>query len=126
VIGIESQASAVACASANARRAGAGNASFVVASAEDAARVLAEHDAAGAVTLATVNPPRKGLSAAVLAAVVEQAPRRIAYVSCDPSTLARDLAALAGRGWITERVRAFDMMPQTPHVEAVALLTRAG
>lgn len=126
VIGIESQASAVACATANARRAGAPNATFVVAPAEDAARVLAEHTAAGAVTLATVNPPRKGLSAAVLAALVEQAPRRIAYVSCDPTTLARDLAAFAARGYAIERVRAFDMMPQTPHVEAVALLTRAG
>jgi len=124
VIGIESQASAVACASANARRAAAANATFVVAPAEDAARVLAEHHASP-VTIATVNPPRKGLSAAVLAALAEQAPRRIAYVSCDPGTLARDLAALAGRGYATERVRAFDMMPQTPHVEAVALLTRA-
>lgn len=123
VVGIESQASAVACAAANARRAGAANAHFVVAPAEDAPRVLREL-AVGAVTIATVNPPRKGLSVAVLATLADCAPRRILYVSCDPGTLARDLAALAGRGYRTTRVRAFDMMPQTPHVEAVALLVR--
>ena len=123
VVGIESQASAVACAAANARRAGAGNAQFVAAPAEDAARVLAELGLDG-VTLASVNPPRKGMAAPVLAALADLAPRRILYVSCDPGTLARDLALLAGRGYRTTRVRAFDMMPQTPHVEAVALLER--
>ena len=125
VVGIESQASAVACATANARRAGAANATFVAAPAEDAPRVLAE---AGidAVTLASVNPPRKGMSAAVLATLADCAPRRILYVSCDPVTLARDLALLAKRGYRTTRVRGFDMMPQTPHVEAVALLVRDG
>ncbi|MFN8601398.1 MAG: 23S rRNA (uracil(1939)-C(5))-methyltransferase RlmD [Candidatus Binatia bacterium] len=123
VIGIESQASAVACATSNARRAGAANAAFVAAPAEDAPRVLAEAGI-GAVTLASVNPPRKGMSAAVLATLADCAPRRILYVSCDPVTLARDLALLARRGYRTTRVRGFDMMPQTPHVEAVALLVR--
>lgn len=123
VIGIESQTPAVACATANARRAGAANATFVAAPAEDAPRVLAEQGIA-AVTLASVNPPRKGMSAAVLATVADCAPRRILYVSCDPVTLARDLALLAKRGYRTTRVRGFDMMPQTPHVEAVALLVR--
>jgi 23S rRNA (uracil1939-C5)-methyltransferase len=121
VVGIESQAAAIASAVANARRCGASNARFVVAPAEDAPRVLAE---AGVerVTLATVNPPRKGMSEPVLATLADLAPRRIAYVSCDPVTLARDLALLARHGYRTTRVRAFDMMPQTPHVEAVALL----
>lgn len=123
VVGIESQASAVACAVANARRAGATNARFVAAPAEDAPQVLHELGVP-AVTLACVNPPRKGMSAAVLGTLADCAPRRILYVSCDPGTLARDLALLAGRGYRTVRVRAFDMMPQTPHVEAVALLLR--
>jgi 23S rRNA (uracil1939-C5)-methyltransferase len=123
VIGIEAQESAVACAIANARRAGARAAEFVAAPAEDARRVLAERGV-GAVSLVMVNPPRKGLSAAVLATVADIAPRRILYVSCDPTTLARDLAALAAHGYRTRRVRAFDMLPQTPHVEAVALLER--
>lgn len=123
VVGIEAQESAVACAAANARRAGARNAAFVAAPAEHARRVLAEQGV-DAVTLVTVNPPRKGMSAAVLATVADVAPRRILYVSCDPTTLARDLALLAARGYRTQRVRAFDMLPQTPHVEAVALLER--
>lgn len=123
VVGIESQASAVACAVANARRAGAANAEFVAAPAEDAPRVLAELGV-DAVTVASVNPPRKGMSAAVLATLADLAPRRILYVSCDPTTLARDLALLARRGYRTTRLRGFDMMPQTPHVEAVALLER--
>jgi 23S rRNA (uracil1939-C5)-methyltransferase len=70
-----------------------------------------------------VNPPRRGLSAALVDAIARIAPRRIAYVSCEPRTLARDLARLAERGYRTERLRAFDMLPQTPHVEALALLT---
>jgi 23S rRNA (uracil1939-C5)-methyltransferase len=123
VVGIESQASAVACATANARRAGAANAAFFAAPAEDAPRVLAKMGL-DAVTLASVNPPRKGMSAAVLGTLADLAPRRILYVSCDPLPLARDLALLAQRGYRTTRVRGFDMMPQTPHVEAVALLVR--
>ena len=124
VVGIESQRSAVACAVANARRAGAANAQFLTAPAEDAPRVLADLGI-DTVTLASVNPPRKGMSAAVLTSLADCAPRRILYVSCDPVTLARDLALLANRGYRTTRVRAFDMMPQTPHVEAVALLVRS-
>ena len=46
-------------------------------------------------------------------------------MSCDPCTLARDLSLLAKRGYRLDRVRAFDMLPQTPHVEAVALLVRS-
>ena len=125
VLGIETQAAAVACAVANARRAGARNADFVAAPAEDAVQLITARDL-GPITLVAVNPPRKGLAAPVTAMLGALAPRRIAYVSCDPGTLARDLAQLTRHGYRVERVRAFDMMPQTPHVEAVALLTRAG
>lgn len=121
-VGVEAHPSAVACAAASARRAGLANAEFATGAAEDALRVARER--ALAPSLLSVNPPRKGLGAQVVAALAELAPRRIAYVSCDPRSLARDLAALLARGYAVERVRAFDMLPQTPHVEAVALLVR--
>ena len=69
-----------------------------------------------------LNPPRKGCAPSVLAEVVRLAPRAIAYLSCDPDTLARDLAWLAARGYRRERRHAFDMLPHTPHVEALAIL----
>lgn len=123
VLGVEAQSSAVASAIANARRLAAGNAEFVAAPVEQAAQLVARRGL-GTVTLAVVNPPRKGLSAQGLDALASLTPRRVLYVSCDPRTLARDLALLVARGYALERVRAFDMLPQTPHVEAVALLAR--
>lgn len=67
------------------------------------------------------NPPREGLGPAVVAALRRAAPRRIAYVSCDPATFARDLRAL-GPQYDIESLRAFDLFPQTAHVETVVLL----
>ena len=118
VVGIESHAGATARASAAAARDGVSNARFVTA---DAAAGLAALDRADVVVL---NPPRKGCAPAVLAQVVRLAPRAVAYLSCDPDTLARDLAALAARGYRTRAVTPFDMLPHTPHVEALAILER--
>jgi 23S rRNA (uracil1939-C5)-methyltransferase len=72
-----------------------------------------------------VNPPRRGLDEAMRASLAEARPRVLAYVSCDPSSLARDLAALVTQGMRIESVRAYDMHPHTPHIEALAILTRA-
>lgn len=69
-----------------------------------------------------VNPPRKGCAPAVLQALVALSPERAAYVSCDPTTLARDLALLARLGYRAREVVPVDMLPQTDHIEAVALL----
>ena len=71
-----------------------------------------------------LDPPRKGLDPRVCHAIREQPPGRIAYVSCNPATLARDLALLCadGRFQLT-RVVPFDFFPQTTHIEAVAILT---
>jgi 23S rRNA (uracil1939-C5)-methyltransferase len=56
--------------------------------------------------------------------VIEAAPRRIVYVSCNPTTLAPNAAQLVEAGWRLERVTPVDMFPQTPHIECVAVLTR--
>lgn len=69
-----------------------------------------------------VNPPRKGCSPEVLRAVADLDPERALYVSCDPATLARDLALLIHLGLRPVRVVPFDMLPQTDHVEVVAIL----
>jgi len=72
-----------------------------------------------------LDPPRQGLGAAGVEALARLRPRRLVYVSCDPATLARDLAGFAEQGLALESVEGFDLFPQTPHVEAVAVLTRA-
>jgi 23S rRNA (uracil1939-C5)-methyltransferase len=86
---------------------------------DDAAHGLAGVDAADFVVL---NPPRKGCAATVLAEVLRLRPRALAYVSCDPRTLARDLALLVRGGARIERAIPYDMMPHTPHVETLALV----
>ena len=73
--------------------------------------------------LVVVNPPRAGLSAAVSRGLVEQRAARLAYVSCDPATLARDVARLES-GWSLVEVQPFDAFPQTAHVETIAWLER--
>ena len=71
-----------------------------------------------------VDPPRTGLDEAVAAALERLAPRDILYLSCDPATLARDVAALGQGGYVLKRLRLFDMFPQTAHVETLAHLAR--
>jgi 23S rRNA (uracil1939-C5)-methyltransferase len=78
------------------------------------------------VDLVTLNPPRKGADAETRAAILTARPRRIVYVSCDPETLARDLAWLTARGYTLAGVEPFDMLPQTDHVECVAALYDRG
>ena len=74
-----------------------------------------------------VDPPRKGLAPAVVDTIVRMAPRRVVYVSCDPGTLARDIARFREQGWSVRRALAVDMFPRTAHVEtAVLLLPDAG
>ncbi len=72
-----------------------------------------------------VDPPRTGLSREAVTRLARRRPRRIVYVSCDVATQARDLRALRSSGYRLGEVRAFDMFPNTPHVETVVALDRA-
>ena len=80
---------------------------------------------AGRPDVLVVDPPRAGLSQKVVSRIIEVSPKRIVYVSCNPTTLAPNAAQLQGAGWRLESVQPVDMFPQTHHIECVALLQRA-
>ena len=79
--------------------------------------------------LVITNPPRTGMDKRVVDAILAAAPRRVVYISCDPATLARDLSRLCAtrrlRPSASSQFRAFDLFPQTAHVETVAVLEAA-
>ena len=72
-----------------------------------------------------VDPPRAGLDASVIDAIVESGVRRLVYVSCDPATLARDLRRLADGGMKLSELQPIDMFPHTQHIECISTLDRA-
>ena len=88
-------------------------------------RLLREWDEPWAPEVVIADPPRAGLHERVVARIAGLRPERVVYVSCNPATLARDLAGLVALGYIFERAHPFDLFPHTPHVEVVARLTRA-
>ena len=69
-----------------------------------------------------LDPPRSGAGRAVVDRLAEVRPRQLVYVACDPVALARDVGLLRERGYELEALRAFDLFPNTHHVEAVARL----
>src|SRR5690625_7540392 len=73
-----------------------------------------------------VDPPRKGCDEALLEAMIAMQPKRIVYVSCNPSTLARDLRILEDSGYNTQEVQPVDMFSQTGHVECVVKRSEEG
>ncbi|MBK7949476.1 MAG: class I SAM-dependent RNA methyltransferase [Deltaproteobacteria bacterium] len=92
-----------------------------------AARVESERALAGWLVDADVllvDPPRIGLEQRVCEAIAKHGPKAVVYVSCDPATLARDLARLTASGYRLTSIVAFDLFPQTPHVEAIVRLER--
>lgn len=123
VWGLELVEEAIADAIANARLNEIDNARFFAGDVRLALRELVER--AGRPDVLVVDPPRSGLSQKVVRRVIEAGPRRIVYVSCNPTTLAPNAAQLVeDGGYRLRRVRAVDMFPQTPHIECVALLER--
>lgn len=121
--GVEAVAEAVNDAKKNARLNRIENVEFLVGEAE---KVLPQMRQGGvAPDLIVVDPPRKGCDPRVLRAMAEMRPKRIIYVSCNPATLARDLAGLRELGYRTLEVQPVDMFPMTGHIEAVAKLEPA-
>ena len=73
-----------------------------------------------------VDPPRKGCDEKLLSTIVEMAPEKVVYVSCDPATLARDLAFLTANGFALDKWSTVDMFPHSMHVETVVLMSKVG
>ncbi len=119
VVGVEIVERAVADAIDNARRNEITNARFYAGDIRLAMRELVVE--AGKPDVCVIDPPRAGLSQKVVRRIVEAAPKRIVYVSCNPTTLAPNAAQLVEAGYVLKRVRPVDMFPHTPHIEGVAL-----
>ena len=122
VIGVEVVPQAVEDARDNARRNGIENAEFFCGDAGQAALELERSGVRPDVVV--VDPPRKGLNADTIEALGRMAPRRIVYVSCDPATLARDVALLKERGYVLNTAQAADLFPRCAHVESICCLVR--
>jgi 23S rRNA (uracil1939-C5)-methyltransferase len=122
VWGVELVEEAVADAIRNAQLNEIDNTHFFHGDVRDSVRPLAER--APRPDVVVVDPPRAGLSKKVVRRLIETRPRRIVYVSCNPTTLAPNAAQMAEAGYRLARVRPVDMFPHTPHIECVALLER--
>ena len=122
VIGVEVVPQAVEDARDNAKRNGIENAEFFCGDAGAAALELEKQGIQADVVV--VDPPRKGLNADTVEALARFRPRRIVYVSCDPATLARDVALLKERGYALKNALAADLFPRCAHVESIVCLTR--
>ncbi|ACY16042.1 23S rRNA (uracil(1939)-C(5))-methyltransferase RlmD [Haliangium ochraceum] len=121
VVGVESNPSAVAAARDAAAGVGAGaNIDFALGDAADFGRLSRDLQP----SLVAVNPPRAGLRPEARDALLAAAPPALVYVSCGPSSLARDVAAFTAAGYEIERVLPVDLMPGTPQIETVATLRR--
>jgi len=117
VVGVEANPVAVQFARRNLQRAGLENARVVSAGvAEWIRRRALETD------FVLLDPPRAGAESVVIKGIVDSRAKRISYVSCDPATLARDLRKLLAAGFVIDSLLAFDLFPQTHHVETVVRL----
>jgi 23S rRNA (uracil1939-C5)-methyltransferase len=123
VVGVESALESCAYAARNAGKAGLVNLRF------EHSRVrkfLSEKSGElGKPDLVVVDPPRSGLKRSTLDQIIGLGPEDVTYVSCNPSTLARDLRILLDAGYAIGRFKALDLFPQTHHVEAVVRLRKA-
>lgn len=122
VYGIEIVEDAIKDAKINAKLNNLNNVEFYVGKAEEVVpKMYSEGKTANVVV---VDPPRKGCDEKVLDTIVSMKPDRVVYVSCNPSTLARDLAYLDERGYKCVEIQPVDMFPHTMHVECCVLISR--
>ncbi len=123
VYGVEIIPEAIDDARANAERNGIKNVEFFVGKAEEVLPEQYEKNQVYADVI-VVDPPRKGCDSVCLDTILKMAPKKVVYVSCDSSTLARDVKYLCENGYEVRRVRPVDMFPMSGHVETVALLCK--
>lgn len=122
VYGVEVIEAAIKDARENASINNINNTEFFVGKAEEVVPKLYKEGKCADVVV--VDPPRKGCEESVLETIVNMEPKRVVYVSCNPATLARDLAYLDKKGYKTVKVQPVDMFPHTAHVETVVRLQR--
>ncbi len=120
ITGIDSNKAAIIEARNNARLNDIENVQFHAANIDD----LGENGLAKNYAGILINPPRGGCEARTLHLLAEKSPSVIVYVSCDPSTLARDLRVLVDRGYTIDAIQPFDMFPHTFHVETIVKLSK--
>ncbi|MGH9762776.1 MAG: 23S rRNA (uracil(1939)-C(5))-methyltransferase RlmD, partial [Blastocatellia bacterium] len=126
VVGVESDHDAAGFALENIAGHGVANVRIINNEAENFARSYAakmRDSTAREPDLVVLDPPRTG-AAEVIPYLIDIAPRRIVYVSCEPTTLARDLRSLIDAGYALARITGYDLFPQTYHVETVAALEK--
>lgn len=119
VLAVESSPSAINDMKANCARKDAHNVTIYPGAVEQVLPALSE-----TVETAIVDPPRSGCHSAVITWLNTQVTRQVIYISCDPTTLARDLKLLTEAGWRIDRVQPLDMFPQTYHIETMVSLSR--
>ncbi len=122
VYGVEIIPEAIENAKENAALNHITNAEFYVGKAEEVIPQMYEQGIVADTIV--VDPPRKGCDSKLLETLIKMSPNKIVYVSCDPATLARDLAYLVAEGYQVDKVQPVDMFPQTAHVECVVLMSR--
>ena len=122
VVGVELNRDAIRDAIGNARHNDVKNARFFAA---DATQWITEAAAAGQrADVIFMDPPREGSTPQFIESVARMAPKRVVYVSCNPETMARDLALLTAKGYRAEGFTPVDLFPQTAHCETVCLLSK--
>lgn len=122
LIGVEVVPQAIENAKINAELNGVKNAEFYCGDAFDLAKKLKSEEIQPDVIV--LDPPRKGCQKELFDVIDSMSPQRIVYVSCDSATLARDLALLAEKNYITQKITPVDMFPRTPHIECVANIVK--
>ncbi len=122
VIAVEADTAAIANLKSAAAAGGIDN---VETRAADVERFLLDDPSSQALPrVVFMDPPRTGLGPAVTSKLCSKGPERLVYLSCDPATFARDLGRLKTGGWQLESAEGFDLFPQTPHIEGLAVMVR--